>query len=67
MTITQARAKYTGKRIKLTGHITRYGVCTVGGMCDWIGINPHLPNKGVEVVIDRTPYWNVDLKQISLI
>lgn len=65
--IKELQDKYQGKIVELSW-VSYQGrnLGSVRGECYFIGYNPYLPKFGLQVTINRTPYTNVDLKNLKL-
>lgn len=72
MNIKELQEKYLGKKISVPykGHPmckNMYEDARIGGICDFIGINEHIPEWGLQVTIGRMPLSNVDPLTIKLL
>lgn len=66
--IKELQDKYTGKTVQLSG-ISYQGrdLGTVTGESYFIGYNQYLPKFGLQITINRTPYTNINLKNLKLV
>lgn len=65
--IKDLQDKYQNKTVVLSG-VSYQGrdLGNVRGTCDFIGYNKHFPSFDLQITINRTPYTNIDLKNLKL-
>lgn len=51
-----------GKKI-----LVKKGDDKIQGICEYFGYNPHLPDWGLQVTIERMPITNLDIKDIEIV
>jgi hypothetical protein len=61
--LNELQLRFLGKKISVEIKDSK----PVIGVCEFIGHNPFFPHWGLQVVIDRYPLTNVDVKSISLV